>query len=156
VHRLVGQGTEFAAQRRNHPAGQIEIAALGVAKMLLDRNHLLLRDKPVPATQRLGIFGTVGIIGRHILAHDRCGIFGDVEPGLEPVLQLHSGNGLCINTGPSSVLAVNQAFSGTCEIVVGHCQLPCTGEAFGDVLSINLQLLRVVLINLHEIGQIIL
>jgi len=36
VHRLIGQGTEFAAQGRDHPAGQIEIAALGIAKMLLD------------------------------------------------------------------------------------------------------------------------
>ena len=51
VHRLVGQGAEFAAQRRNHPSGEIEVALLGGAEMLLDRNHLLLRDKAVPAAQ---------------------------------------------------------------------------------------------------------
>ena len=37
VHRLVGQRAEFRAQRRDHPAGQVEVAALGRAEMLLDR-----------------------------------------------------------------------------------------------------------------------
>src|SRR3546814_5081486 len=45
VHRLVGQRTEFAAQRGDHPAREIDIAALDGAEMLLDRDHLLLRDE---------------------------------------------------------------------------------------------------------------
>jgi len=82
----------------------------------------------MPATQRLGIFRTVGIIGRHILAHDRGSIFCDVEAGLETVLQLHPGNRLSIDTGPIAILAVYQALGGAFEIFVGHRQIPQTGE----------------------------
>src|SRR3546814_5191986 len=35
VHRLVGQRTEFAAQRRDHPAREVDVAALDGAEMLL-------------------------------------------------------------------------------------------------------------------------
>ncbi len=51
VHGLVGQRTELAAQGGDHPAGQVEVAALGVAKVLLDGNQLLLTDEAVPAAQ---------------------------------------------------------------------------------------------------------
>ena len=145
VHRLIRQGTELAAQRGNHPAGQIEIAALGAAEMLLDRNHLLLRDKAVPATQRLGIFGAVGIIGGHILAHDCGGIFGDVEAGLEPVLQLHPGNGFGVDTAPRAVLVFDQALGGAFEILVGHRCFLKIGEALSVVLSNNFQRLKALL-----------
>src|SRR3546814_2469685 len=59
VHRLVGQRTELAAQRGDHPARQIDVAALGGAEMLLDRDHLLLRDEAVPAAERLGVVGGI-------------------------------------------------------------------------------------------------
>jgi hypothetical protein len=49
VHRLVGQRAEFAAQRGNHPARKVEVAALGRAEVLLDGDHLLLADEAVPA-----------------------------------------------------------------------------------------------------------
>jgi hypothetical protein len=55
--------------------------------MLLDGDHLLLADEAVPATQRLGVVGRIGIIGSHVAAHDRGGVAGDVEPGAEAVLK---------------------------------------------------------------------
>jgi hypothetical protein len=42
--------------------------------MLLDGNHLLLADEAVPAPQRLGVVGRIGIIGGHVAAHDRGGV----------------------------------------------------------------------------------
>ncbi len=46
VHRLVGQRSELGAKCRDHPAGEIQIAAIGLAtEVLLDRNQLLLRDE---------------------------------------------------------------------------------------------------------------
>ena len=56
VHGLVGKRSEFGAKRCDHPAGEIQIAAIGRAEMLLHRNQLLLGDKAVPATERLGVF----------------------------------------------------------------------------------------------------
>jgi hypothetical protein len=58
--------------------------------MLLDGDHLLLADEAVPATQRLGVVGRIGIIGGHVAAHDRGGVAGDVEPGAEAVLETHA------------------------------------------------------------------
>ena len=94
VHRLVGQRTELGAKRCDHPAGEIQIAAIGLAaEMLLDRNQLLLRDEAMPAAQRLGVLGGIGVIGGHVGAHQRRGVAGDVEAGLEAVLQTHARHG---------------------------------------------------------------
>src|SRR3546814_17718375 len=83
VHRLVGQRTELAAQRGDHPARQIDVAALGGAEMLLDRDHLLLRDEAVPAAERLGVVGGIGVIGGHVGAPDARGVAGAGEAGPE-------------------------------------------------------------------------
>ena len=93
VHRLIGQRSELGAKRGDHPAGEIQIAAIGLAEMLLDRNQLLLRDEAMPATERLGVLGGIGVIGRHVAAHQRRGVAGDVEAGLEAVLQTHARHG---------------------------------------------------------------
>jgi hypothetical protein len=34
--------------------------------MLLDGDHLLLADEAVPAAERLGVLGRIGIIGGHV------------------------------------------------------------------------------------------
>ena len=57
VHRLIGKRSELGAKCCDHPAGEIQIAAIGLAEMLLDRNQLLLRDEAMPATERLGVLG---------------------------------------------------------------------------------------------------
>ena len=94
VHRLVGQRSELGAERRDHPAGQIQIAAIGLAEMLLDRDQLLLGDEAMPAAQRLGVLGGVAVIGGHVGPHQRRGVAGDVEAGLETVLQAHARDSL--------------------------------------------------------------
>ena len=108
VHRLVRQRAELGAQRGDHPAGQIHVAPVGRAEMLLDRDHLLLGDEAVPAAQRLGVIGGVGVIGRHVLAHDGGGVAGDVEAGLEAVLQAHAGDRLGVDAVPRAVLALDE------------------------------------------------
>ena len=108
VHRLVGQRTELRTQRCNHPARKIEVFALRVAEMLLDRNHLLLRDEAVPAAERLRVVGRVGVIGRHVLAHDLRGIARDIQTGAEPVLQAHTGDGFRIDAIPCPVLGADK------------------------------------------------
>ena len=55
VHRLVRQRAELGAQRGDHPAGQVQVAAFGAVEVLLDGDHLLLADEAVPATQRLRV-----------------------------------------------------------------------------------------------------
>ena len=94
VHRLVRQRAELGAKRGDHPAGQIHIAAIGRAEVLLDRDHLLLGDEAMPAAERLGVMGGIGVIGGHVPAHDRGGVSGDIEAGLEAVLQAHAGDRL--------------------------------------------------------------
>src|SRR5690606_16157390 len=76
VHGLVRKRAEFGAQCRNHPAGKIEIATLGGAKMLLDGDHLLLADKAVPAAERLRVVGRISLICRHVTTHDASSIAG--------------------------------------------------------------------------------
>ena len=93
VHRLIRKRSELGAKRGDHPAGEIQIAAIGLAEMLLDRNQLLLRDEAMPATERLGVLGGIGVIGSHIAAHQRRGVPGDVQAGLETVLQAHPRHG---------------------------------------------------------------
>ncbi len=51
VHGLIRKWAKFAPQRGDHPARQIEVAPLGGTEMLLDADHLLLADKPVPAAE---------------------------------------------------------------------------------------------------------
>ena len=108
MHRLIRQGAEIGAQRGDHPAGEIQIAPVGRAKMLLDGDHLLLADEPVPAAERLGVKGGVGVIGRHVLAHDRGRIAGDVETRLETVLQAHPRHGFGVDAVPGAVLAFDE------------------------------------------------
>ena len=108
VHRLVRQGAEVGAERGDHPAGEVQIAALGRAEMLLDGDHLLLADEPMPAAERLGVKGGIGVIGRHVLAHDGGRISGDIEAGLEAVLQAHAGDRLGVDAAPRAVLAFDE------------------------------------------------
>ena len=129
VHRLVGQGAEFAAQRGDHPAGEIEVALLGGAEMLLDRNHLLLRDEAVPAAERLGVIGWIGIIGSHVVAHDLGGVAGDIEAGLETVLQAHAGDGFGVDRIPGSVLRTDQLAGGLDFLFIGHCDKSLFGRS---------------------------
>ena len=51
VHGLVGQWTELGAQCGYHPAGKVEVATLGGAEMLFDRDKLLLSNKAMPAAE---------------------------------------------------------------------------------------------------------
>jgi hypothetical protein len=119
VHRLVGQRPEFGAQRGDHPARQIEVAALGGAEMLLDADHLLLADEAVPAAERLGVVRRIGVIGSHVLAHDLRGVARDVEAGAETVLQAHARNRLGADAGPAA-LAVDQLVEMVDMILVRH------------------------------------
>ncbi len=120
VHRLVGQGAELGAQCGNHPAGQIQVTALGGAEMLLDGNHLLLADEAVPAPQRLGVVGRVGIIGRHVIAHDLRRIAGDVEAGLEAVLQPHPRDRISVDGSPRRAGFRDGTRGGRDFLGVGH------------------------------------
>ena len=125
VHRLIGQRAKLAAQRRDHPAREVQVTALGIAEMLLDADHLLLRDKPVPAAQRLRVIGGVRVIGGHIGAHDLGGVLGDVEPGAETVLQTHTGHRFGVD--PAPVLDVGGDGAGGIGDGggIGHGEVPC-------------------------------
>jgi hypothetical protein len=83
VHGLVGQGAELAAQGRDHPAGQVQVALVRVAEVLLDRDQLLLTDEAVPATEGLRVLTRIRVVLGHVLAHDRRRVAGDVEAGLK-------------------------------------------------------------------------
>ncbi len=120
VHRLVGQRSELGAERGHHPARQIQIFPVGRAEMLFDGDHLLLADETMPAAQRLGIVGRIGIIGRHIPAHDRRSIAGDIEAGLELVLQTHARHGLGVDPVPGAVPAPDELLHLADMGLVGH------------------------------------
>src|SRR5690606_26102553 len=90
VHRLVRQRAEVGTQGGNHPAGQVQVALVGGLQVLLDRDQLLLTDEAVPATQGLGVQGGVGIVFGHVLTHDGRGVLGDIQTGLEAVLDAHA------------------------------------------------------------------
>ena len=123
VHRLVGQGAELAAQRGDHPARKVEVALLGGAEVLLDRDQLLLRDEAVPAAQRLGVLRRIGIIGGHVGAHDLGGVLGDVEAGGETVLDHHARGVLGIDCSPARPVGGDDfAHPGDC-VLVGHIHL---------------------------------
>ncbi len=66
------------------------------------------RDKSMPAAERLGVKGGIGVIGRHVLAHDGGRISGDIETRLEAVLQAHPGHGLGVDAVPCAVLALDE------------------------------------------------
>ena len=118
MHRLVGQRPELGAKRCDHPAREVEIAAIGGAEMLLHRNQLLLGDEAMPATERLGVFRGILIIGRHIGAHQRRGVAGDVEAGPEAVLQAHARHGLGGDAGPGR-LGLEQRLGSSNLVEVG-------------------------------------
>ncbi len=104
VHRLVGQRAELGAQRGDHPARQVDVAALGRAtEMLLDRDHLLLGDEAVPAAEGLRVLRGIGVVGGHVLAHHAGRVLGDVEAGQEAVLQAHAGDRLGLDAIPRAV-----------------------------------------------------
>ena len=94
MHRLVGQRAELGAQGSDHPARQIEVGAIGLAEVLLDRDQLLLGDEAVPAAERLGVLGGIAVIGGHVGPHQGRGVAGNIEAGLEAVLQAHACDGL--------------------------------------------------------------
>ncbi|WP_272886952.1 hypothetical protein [Phenylobacterium aquaticum] len=124
MHRLVGQGAEFRTQGRDHPAGQVEVLPIGGAEVLLDRDHLLLADEAVPAAQGLGVLRGVGVIGRHVLAHDVGGVAGDFQAGLEAVLETHPGHGLGVDAVPGAVLARDELAHLNDVVLIGHVPLP--------------------------------
>jgi hypothetical protein len=84
------------------------VFALGIAKMLLDRNHLLLRDEAVPAAERLGVVGRILVIGGHVRAHDLRGVARDIEAGQEAVLEAHASDRLSIDAIPRPVLGADK------------------------------------------------
>ncbi len=118
VHRLVGQRSELGAQRRDHPAGEVQVAAIGGAEMLLHRDQLLLGDEAMPATERLGVFRGVRIIGGHVGAHQRGGVAGDIQAGLETVLQAHPRHRFGGDAVPG-VLGLEERFGGFDFALVG-------------------------------------
>src|SRR3546814_16577540 len=84
------------------PARQIDVAALGGAELLLDRDHLLLRDEAVPADERLGVVGGIGGIGGPVGAHDARGVAADGAAGPEAVLRPHAADLLRPDRVPST------------------------------------------------------
>ena len=124
VHRLVRQRAELGAQRGDHPAGQVQVAAFGAVEVLLDGDHLLLADEAVPATQRLRVLGRVGVVRGHVGAHDLRGVLGDVQARLELVLGTHAGGVLRADRIPRAAVVFLQ--TGNCldvVLILGHVNL---------------------------------
>src|SRR6201984_3095150 len=90
--------------------------------MLLHRNQLLLRDEAMPATERLGVLGGIGVIGSHIAAHQRRGVPGNVQAGLEAVLQTHARHGFGGNAVPGR-LGLEERLSGSNLAQIGSRSL---------------------------------
>src|SRR5690554_1224027 len=109
VHGLVGQRTELGAQSSNHPAGEVQVLLVGSLQVLLDGNHLLLANEAVPAAQRLSVQGRIGIVLSHVFTHDGCSVLGDVQTGLEAVLQTHARSILRINRMPGFAVFLFQS-----------------------------------------------
>ena len=108
VHGLVGQRAKFTAQGSNHPARQIQVALIGLAEVLLDSDQLLLADKAVPTTQRLGVLAGICVVLGHVLAHDTRRVASDIQAVLEPILQAHPGRILRIDVAPGGTLLLAQ------------------------------------------------
>lgn len=100
MHRLIGKRAEFRAERGNHPAREVDVTFIGGTVVFFDSYHLLLSDKPMPASQRLCVVSAVLIIIMHVFAHDGCGITSNVEACLKLILSAHTGGILGINSGP--------------------------------------------------------
>ena len=120
MHRLVGQGAEIAAQGGDHPAGEVEVTALGRPEVLLDADQLLLGDEAVPGAQRLGVVRRIGVIGSHVFAHDLRGVLGDVDAAVESVLQLHASCAFGVDAGPGCAIAGDEALQLGRFALVGH------------------------------------
>ncbi len=112
VHRLVRQRAEVGTQSSNHPAGQVQVALVGGAQVLLDGDQLLLADEAVPATQRLGVLGGVSIVLSHVFAHDVGGVLSDFQTGLETVLCAHAGNRFRVDSAPAAAGSFFQCGNG--------------------------------------------
>ncbi len=108
VHGLVGQRAKLRAQCCNHPTGEVQVALAGVTEVLLDSNQLLLADKAVPTPQGLGVLTAVSVVLRHILAHDRRRVPGDIQASPEAVLQAHAGSGLGVDVIPGAAVLLTQ------------------------------------------------
>src|ERR1700751_2793051 len=122
MHRLIRKRSELGAKRGHLPAGEIQIAAIGRTEMLLDRNQLLLGDEAMPATERLGVLGGIGVIGSHIAAHQRRGVPSDVQAGLETVLQAQARHGFGGDAVPGR-LGLEERFSSSNLAQIGSRSL---------------------------------
>jgi len=120
VHGLIRKRTEVGAKRCDHPAGEVEVFALRASEVLLDRNQLLLTDETVPATQRLRVCGRIGVVSRHVLAHDFCRVTGDIEAGMKTVLSPHTSDRFRVNTVPSTAKAIDPILHGLNVVLVTH------------------------------------
>jgi len=108
VHGLVRQRTELGTHGRNHPAGQVQVAALGGTVMTLDAHHLLLANKAVPAAQGLGVLGRILVVCRHVFTHDLGRVLGNIQTGVETVLGAHARDVFRRDVIPGLALAVTQ------------------------------------------------
>jgi hypothetical protein len=129
VHGLVRQGAELAAQGRDHPAGQVQVALVRVAEVLLDRDQLLLTDEAVPATEGLRVLTRIRVVLGHVPAHDRRRVTGDVEAGSEAVLQAHARRVLRADVFPGVAGAAANVADGADFLLVAHEESPFSGSA---------------------------
>ena len=51
----------------------------------------------------------IGVISRHVLAHDLGGVAGDIETGVKAVLQAHAGHRFGVDPVPMAVSGVDRA-----------------------------------------------
>ena len=125
VHRLVGQGSELAAQGRDHPPREVEVALVRRLQVLLDRDELLLADEAVPDAERLGVDRRVGVVLGHVATHDVGGVLRDLEAGAEPVLRPHAGDGFGVDRVPARSVLFFQGPDGVdVVLVLGHDVCP--------------------------------
>ena len=125
VHGLVGQRAELGTHTGNHPAGKVEVAFVRGLMVFFHRNQFLLSDKTVPAAQRLGVVGRIGIVFGHVAAHDGGGVFGNVQAGFEAVLQTHTGNVFRGDGCPTLTVRLFDLFR--CFdffLIISHCDAP--------------------------------
>src|SRR6476469_3730217 len=94
--------------------------------MLLDRDQLLLAEEAVPAAEALGLGSGVGVIRRHVLAHDLGGVARDVEAGGETVLQPHTRGAFGIDRRPWGSRGVDRAAIVGDAGLIGHWSNPVT------------------------------
>mgnify|MGYP003350664262 CR=1 FL=1 len=71
----------------------------------------------------------IGVVGRHVLAHDVGGVAGDLETSLEAVLQAHARNRFGRDAIPSG-LAADQAVGLRNLALIGHVRIPLS-ERYG-------------------------